>query len=331
MARRVARLLLVLPATAGLLHCVGDDPATSTGADAGGDGAAGTTDAPAPDSAREDAGADAPSSTACDRNKDFGTPGLFATVYEAGFDQSFVRFSDDDSTLYFARTTPSGPADLDLCYAKRGNGGTFGGLIGMKSLNSTETDESPAITTDQLMIFFASSSSGTSKDIFVASRAKAEDSFDPPAKVTGLAIPNKQENDPYVVPGGRLYFASTRDDPAGANYDIFSADIAAGAAKSIVPIPTVSGGATDTNPVVTPDELTIYFASNRATGDKMDIFVAHRTDKANGFDMPQAVTKLNSTAHDRPTWISPDECTLYFASDRSPDRKTHVYTASRPR
>jgi len=74
---------------------------------------------------------------------------------------------------------------------------------------------------------------------------------------------------------------------------------------------------TDRSPVLSADGLRLYFASNRPTGTGPDdIYVATRSRIGARFGQPVSVTELNTSSRERPNWISPDDCTLYFASDR---------------
>lgn len=74
-----------------------------------------------------------------------------------------------------------------------------------------------------------------------------------------------------------------------------------------------SGRTEPSNPVVTPDELTLYFGSNRPGGaGNYDIYQATRPTVADGFGAPIALASLNTASLDAPSWISEDGCELYF-------------------
>ena len=89
----------------------------------------------------------------------------------------------------------------------------------------------------------------------------------------------------------------------------------------------------DRSPVLSADGLRLYFASNRPTGSGPDdIYMATRPRVGGRFDQPVPVSELNTSSRERPNWISPDDCTLYFASDRlGTNGGTDVWRAERER
>jgi Tol biopolymer transport system component len=87
----------------------------------------------------------------------------------------------------------------------------------------------------------------------------------------------------------------------------------------------------DGAPVLTPDELTLYFTSNRMGGAAdYDIYVATRSTVADGFREAMPLTSLNTTGYDTPSWISADGCVLYFTR-REPNVGTQLYFSTRGR
>jgi hypothetical protein len=129
-----------------------------------------------------------------------------------------------------------------------------------------------------------------------------------------IATVNGATNDADVyslATGNILYFSSDR----GGNYGLYRSAKTSGA--FLTPM-LVSGVSLDSannegNPVVTPDELTLFFGSDRPGGlGSYDIYVATRSTIADGFGAPVALTSLNTTSLDSPNWISADGCALYF-------------------
>jgi hypothetical protein len=120
------------------------------------------------------------------------------------------------------------------------------------------------------------------------------------ATVNGTA----NDADVYILPTGNvLYFASDR----GGNYGLYRSSKTGSAFST----PTLVSGVnidsvnTEGNPVVTPDELTLFFASDRSGGlGSLDIYEATRPTVADGFGAPLALTSLNSTLIDVPNWIA---------------------------
>jgi hypothetical protein len=83
--------------------------------------------------------------------------------------------------------------------------------------------------------------------------------------------------------------------------------------------------------VVTPDDLTLYFASSRA-GSEYDVYVSHRASATTAFGAPTAVSELNSpNIYDAPSWVSKDDCVIYLMSTRDGGAGgVDIYTARRP-
>src|SRR5262249_36000015 len=84
----------------------------------------------------------------------------------------------------------------------------------------------------------------------------------------------------------------------------------------------------DLLPVLSDDELTIFFTSTRIYDVNGDIWVATRGSAADDFDPPADVFELNTPGLDFPGWLSPDGCRLYFT--RAEGGGTQMYVASRP-
>jgi len=81
--------------------------------------------------------------------------------------------------------------------------------------------------------------------------------------------------------------------------------------------------------VIARDELTLYFASNRPTNlGGRDIWVARRATKGDAWGPPEPLTFLNGATDEEPSWISPDECELYF--QRVVGITYHIFRARRP-
>jgi hypothetical protein len=85
-----------------------------------------------------------------------------------------------------------------------------------------------------------------------------------------------------------------------------------------------TAGSYEAAPVLSPDELTIYFAEFTASPENFDIYVARRKSKDDGFGIPRRVDELSGTAEDTPGWLSPDGCRLYFIQNRD------IHLATKP-
>src|SRR5262249_15034935 len=137
-------------------------------------------------------------------------------------------------------------------------------------------------------------------DIYVAARSSTQNDFGP---LTALATPNtaSNEGDQYILPdGSALYFVSDR----GGNYDIYRAPRSGQGfgAPALVNAVDVNGAAFEANPVVSPDELVIYFGSQRAGGSgDYDIYRASRASTSDAFGAAVNLSNLNTADIDIPS------------------------------
>lgn len=164
----------------------------------------------------------------------------------------------------------------------------------------------------------------------VATRASTATSFGSHAAV-GVLNSAQQDRAPYVVPDhSAIYFVSDR---AGSD-QIYRAPRTGSTfgGASLVTGTMLQLNTRIDSPVVTPDELTLYFASERAGGlGATDIYVATRASAVTGFGAPVALTSLSTAFFDVPTWVSADNCVLYFSRTAAGTTPIHdLYVATKP-
>ncbi len=71
-------------------------------------------------------------------------------------------------------------------------------------------------------------------------------------------------------------------------------------------------GAMDSRPVLSRDGRNLYFASDRATFNRIEIWRATRGDDSATFSTPERVPELAGAYGRAPLALSDDQCTLYF-------------------
>jgi len=88
---------------------------------------------------------------------------------------------------------------------------------------------------------------------------------------------------------------------------------------SIQPVPGLNTPDDEEGPTLSPDELTVYFASNRnAPGSaNFDLYVASRSSRDSAFGNATALAAISSAADDRGVSLSADGLSLFFHSSRS--------------
>lgn len=272
----------------------------------------------------------------CDPNKPFGMPvrvdALSTNVAGAGTDDLHAVLSADELTVYFASNRAGGLGIYDIYTATRAtttdtwtNVALLGGAV-----NTTGEETHPSVSSDGLTLFASFRANPNSPyQVTRATRASTTAAFSALAPVTVI---NTVANnfDPYVLPDqSAIYWTSNRN--ANGDDDIYVATGTAGsfgtpAAAVGTSLNTTSGEA---NPVLTPDGLNIYFRSNR--GSQYDIWVASRTSVANGFGAPVNVTSTNSNLPELPTWVSADNCILYFSRNVGTAASNYdIYSVTKP-
>jgi hypothetical protein len=279
---------------------------------------------------KEDAHADAApaasvanSFLACDPGIAFGPPALVAGLtdiqarYVAG-----LRLSPDYLTGYFQATgRPDSVGYNDLYAATRSKlDSPFDRVtpIAGNKLNTFLEEFDPTITGNGLTIAFGRQEPGPNPvHIFWATRAETWLPFDAPTAPTDVNYAGTTyDATPFFREDGAvLYFASY--GVATNSTDIYRAALG-------FPPPA---------PVVTPDDLTIYFGSDRGDGNargSYDIWVATRPSTGGSFSVQRNVAELNSALLDLPTFVTRDGCTLYFSSTRSGTNLQYVATKAHP-
>ena len=308
--------------------CVGD---SSTPNDGGVDG---TADAQL--DAIAEAVSDAPTDAgvACNLSKPFDAP-IAVSELNSIADDSVLQLTHDELTAYFVRAGADGgnydTADI-FTASRQATSQPFGSIGALSAINSSLGDFEPSPAGD-LTLFFSSDRAGTQGggDLWVATRA---DALSPFGAVTALTTLNTTSNEGYAYAlddGLALYFRSSRN----GTDDIFratrtsSTPFSVDAATIFQSVNTVSN---EEAPVVSPDELTLYFASDRTDlGAKggLDVMTATRTSTTQAFGNVTNVGELNTQENELPSWISADGCRLYMTR-RANFGSGDIFVASKP-
>jgi hypothetical protein len=288
--------------------------------------------------AREDtheAGADAASGheSSCDPQAPFvaiaPVTGLdddpaFATV---AYDDRNGRLSADERTIYFGSNRSNG--DFLVYSATRATStGAFGAPQPVTSINDDYTG-SPTVTANGLTMYLDSTRAGQWA-IWLSTRATADATWSTPVSLVAQAafVDTAAEAGPYVLPDGNtLYFHSNRLD--GSNHLYRTRRTSQAFAAATLLSSTVSS-AQEVQAVVSPDDLTLYFGTNRLDGASKggyDIWVSSRASTADDFGPPHDVQELNTAGNEFASWISADQCRLYF--ERNGGAVGRFYVASR--
>jgi Tol biopolymer transport system component len=321
--------------------CVGDSAGiTSTEPDAGG------TSAPAPDGARDDGGgggldgsvddADArvdgsavdAGAPACDPTMPFTSIGLVPGL-NTPEPESDVRLSEDELEAWYIANHADAGANEDIFHAARATKtAAFGAIAPVAELNSPTPEDSPTVSSDLRTMIFTSARIDAGNDLWVTTRATPIAAWGAPALITSVNSASS-ENDAFLTPDGTaLLFQSLR---ASETTDLFVSVKVGSTFGAATPIAELNSSGSDQSPILSRDRLTIYYSSSRTDipGFKgiVDVFVASRTTAEGTFGTPRVVPELNTEYRERPNWLSPDGCRLYFQSDRA--GQYDIYVAER--
>jgi hypothetical protein len=243
--------------------------------------------------------ADTPSSS-CRSSQPFGTP-VLVPVLNPGGNLWTAQLSPDERVAYLGINT----GQLGIFISVRPNRfDPFGPPTPLSAVNDTSVTDSPSATANGLALFFESNRSGGYR-VYKAERSFLGAEFSKPILLTDLGdVPS---GGPFVTPDGRaLYFHSLRE----SSMDLYrAADNGTGFDPPVRLEGVSTDGADEYHPVVTPDELTIFYQSSAG------MLSASRESLDLPFGPPVTLTDLDTLKAGKalaPNWVSPDGCRLYY-------------------
>jgi hypothetical protein len=274
----------------------------------------------------------------CDLSKPFEPPTFVSGLpVVTGAFLGDLRLSHDYLTAYFAANYHPNSGGFNDIYTttRAAEGAPFDTAVtlGGTTISSSDYDTAPTISADGLTILFGWSAGGTPQHIAYATRTATSLPFSYVGAVPNVNDFSAEDRAPFLREDGQvLYFASSR--VAGNDDDMFRATWNGSGFDTPGPLGELNTSFVDDAPVVTLDDLTLFFASTRpdanARGD-LDIWRATRPSRSDQFSPPTIVVELNTAYADRPTFITRDGCTLYFSrTATNPDEVHAEYVAHRP-
>jgi hypothetical protein len=222
--------------------------------------------------------------------------------------------SPDGMAVYFESTRAGGKGRYDLWTARRATpGDAFRPATLVANLNTAVDDMTAWLSPDERRIYFQTGD--LVGELQIASRADTSAPFGRPARIPGL-YSGSNETTPWLTENElRIYFATGR----GKKMDIYLANRSTRdeAFTNARPVPGLDSDDNEISIAVSPDERTIFFGSDRPGGKGLgDVWMAERGGRDAPFVEVVNVAAINGPSEDLPAFLSRDECTLYFASDR---------------
>lgn len=221
-----------------------------------------------------------------------------------------ASLSADELTVHFSRDDGNGAYDIYEA-TRASKTASFAGAAPLPGVNTAGEDREPRMTADGLTMF--ATTRATPSGLFrIVSATRASKSvpfgpLQPVPVVNGTA----SDSDPFISADGRvLYFTSDR----GGNFGLYRSTQTGGVFSAPEPVAgtNLQTPYMELTPVVSDDELTMYFGSSRPNLGSVDIYQTTRASVQDPFGEPIALTELNGPDAQLPSWISADNCELYF-------------------
>jgi hypothetical protein len=181
-------------------------------------------------------------------------------------------------------------------------------------------DAAVCLRFDQLELFMVTNRTGGlgSYDIWRFDRAAPTLPFNPGTQVAAINSPSDEWSTSLTGDGLSMYFTSNRTGGLGG-YDIWAATRPSWTQPFGTPTPVqaLNSTATDRDAWVSLDGLTVFFASNRNTGNTdYDLFMASRLTPAAPFGNVTVLAALNSPQDDMTPSFGLYHDEIFFASKR---------------
>lgn len=204
----------------------------------------------------------------------FGAATLETSV-SSGSAETRISFTADGLIAALGSSRTGTEGGIDIFLASRASVGlpfgTFTNAL-LTSVNSSDQEHDPFLSSDGLRLYFAPSTNG--QHIEVATRATVASAFGAP---TILIDGDQTDADPTLSPDERvIVFASRRTGSDGADLWFATRATPADAFGTAVKLASAVNSANDDgDPALSADGCTLYFSSNRAGGlGDFDLHVA---------------------------------------------------------
>lgn len=262
---------------------------------------------------------------ACEAFGPFGAPEAISGLGLSGHVLGPV-FSADGLTIYFSEL---GTDENILRATRQSHGAEFGQAQLVPNLDVGGSQEgTPFLSFDGLSLYFFSTRPGPGsqgdRDIWLAERSSLEAEFGPARVLPGVNGPGLEHLPRLSRDERTLLFVSSRSSPkAATNLWIAERETRSEEFAAPVEVPGINSAARDEGFSLTPDGLTLFFASNRGADPSleseldMDLWVATRPSTAADFAAAESLADLNSTGEELDPQLSPDGSELFFTSSRA--------------
>ena len=167
---------------------------------------------------------------------------------------------------------------------------------------------------------YASFQSDQVKEKFMFSKRNSDGTWGPPEQMPPPFNQVGSEGGPTITLNSkRLYFTVFMDLGGGvSNADIYYSDLIDGEWQKPAKVPNINSPLSwDSQPTISPDGNTLFFASDRDGGiGDVDIYLSRRDPETGIFAKPVNLGPvINTKGREKCPYLHPDGETLYFSSD----------------
>lgn len=269
----------------------------------------------------------------CDRSQPFSTPKYEPKLSSIPYGDETVRLTPDELEAYVSRRTSLNY--VDLFRYRRPNLGADWELVGKEPELSRFPDGGATSATAmtflpgamRAIVQYYDVPTSPAGSLSWTTRDSLDASWTAPQAAAGLES-NSQDNAPWLSQDGKtIYFYSDR---VGGWRTFTASATGNGWSKPVQLGPVLKYE--DTYPVLTGDELTIYFAQRDTQPSPVrHVWRATRPSRDVEFSAAEEVPELNRAADPSlPSWVSPDGCRIYIVAIRDDSLKFDVYSAAKP-
>lgn len=230
----------------------------------------------------------------------------------SGADEDDGTLSSNELELYFKRVDNGDPNLYVMTRASTTS--AWGAPTALGVLNTTQTEESPRLSMDDLRLYF-----GRNGDIFVSTRTAVGQ---PWQTATTVGTLNTTANEKWAAVCSNGYVVVSRGTTNNGQ-DLYEGTITGGANTSSA---ALNSAGQDQGTFISDDCLTVYFQSNR-TNAQFDIYASTRVATNAPWPLPTIISDFNTTtSSEEDPWVSKSKKTFVFTSNASGSKDIYIST-----
>lgn len=248
----------------------------------------------------------------------FAAPVAIAELNSATTDED-PTLTADLLEIFFVSDRPGGAGLSDIWTSTRASPtGTWSVPTNVVQLSSVSQELHPHVALDGLSMYLASDRAGTvgGLDIWFSTRASRTAPWTAPVRVPELC---STSNDNSAAPDSTNLVLVLDSDRSGAlamkDLYISTRTDAQATWRGPTGITAVDTANNDQDGVFADAGRALYFATGVGAGN--DLMISTRPSTAAAFGAPTPIAELNTTSSELDPWISEDQRTLVFNSDRA--------------